>query len=41
MNQENTHEFVEKIHEKQAKDQKNRQQQGTNKPSKQLPNKQH
>ncbi|WP_154663583.1 DUF4023 domain-containing protein [Neobacillus dielmonensis] len=41
MNQESTHEFVEKIHEKQAKDQKNRQQQGSNTPSKKLPNKQH
>ncbi|UOE96230.1 MULTISPECIES: DUF4023 domain-containing protein [Bacillaceae] len=38
---ENTHEFVEKIHEKQRKDEQNRKRQGDGKPSKKLPNKQH
>ncbi|OCA83035.1 HemX protein [Bacillus sp. FJAT-27225] len=38
---ENTHEFVEKIHEKQRKDEQNKKRQGKGNPSRQLPNKQH
>jgi len=41
MDQESTHEFVEKIHERQEKDRKNRQRHGKNTPSEKLPNKQH
>lgn len=36
-----THEFVEKLRENQAKDLKNRQNQGSDTPSKKLPNKTH
>jgi hypothetical protein len=38
---EDTHEFVEKIHEKQRKDELNKKHQGGGVPSKKLPNKQH
>ncbi|RHW41471.1 DUF4023 domain-containing protein [Neobacillus notoginsengisoli] len=38
---DNTHEFVEKIHEKQRKDKQNKKRQGKGNPSDQLPNKQH
>lgn len=37
---ENTHEFVDKLHETQAKDEKNRAK-GKGHPSDRLPNKQH
>ncbi|MDF2607088.1 MAG: hypothetical protein K0S34_1283 [Bacillales bacterium] len=36
-----TSEFVKKIQEKQIKDNKNKKRQGSNEPSKVLPNKQH
>ncbi|MED3625160.1 DUF4023 domain-containing protein [Neobacillus thermocopriae] len=36
-----THEFVEKLQERQKKDQKNRENQGSDSPSKKLPNKTH
>jgi hypothetical protein len=36
-----THEFVEKLQERQKKDQKNRENQGSDTPSKKLPNKTH
>ncbi|WP_078553185.1 DUF4023 domain-containing protein [Bacillus alkalicellulosilyticus] len=38
---DNTHEFVEQLHDKQKKDEQNRKRQGHGKPSKKLPNKQH
>lgn len=38
---DNTHEFVEKIHKKQQKDEQNRKHQGKGNPSSKLPNKQH
>ncbi|WP_082306774.1 DUF4023 domain-containing protein [Bacillus sp. FJAT-27245] len=38
---ENTHQFVEKLHEKQKKDEQNKKRQGKGNPSEQLPNKQH
>ncbi|CEG25522.1 DUF4023 domain-containing protein [Bacillus sp. B-jedd] len=38
---DNTHKFVEKLHEKQRKDEKNKKRQGNGHPSEQLPNKQH
>ncbi|HZG73924.1 MAG TPA: DUF4023 domain-containing protein [Chondromyces sp.] len=38
---ENTHEFVEKLHDKQSKDERNRKRQGKGHPSQKLPNKQH
>lgn len=38
---ESTHEFVKKLHEKQAKDEKNKNHQRTENPSRKLPNKQH
>lgn len=41
MDQQNTHEFVEKLHEKQEKDKKNKERQGMGQPSARLPNKQH
>jgi hypothetical protein len=37
----NTEEFVEKIHDTQAKDEKNREEQGKKTPSSKLPTKQH
>ncbi|MFC0473392.1 DUF4023 domain-containing protein [Halalkalibacter kiskunsagensis] len=36
-----THEFVEKLHDKQEKAEKNKKRQGNGNPSKKLPNKQH
>lgn len=41
MDNRNTHEFVEQLHEKQAKDQKNKQRQATSQKSQRMPNKQH
>ncbi|WP_052353803.1 DUF4023 domain-containing protein [Neobacillus jeddahensis] len=41
MDQESTHEFVEKLHERQEKDQKNKQRQATSQKSQRMPNKQH
>jgi hypothetical protein len=41
MENESTHEYVEKLHEKQKKDEQNRKRQGSGHPSKRLPNKQH
>jgi hypothetical protein len=41
MENESTHEFVEKLHERQEKDRKNREKQGSDTPSKKLPNKTH
>ena len=41
MKDETTHEFVEHLHEKQQKAEKNQAKQGHNRPSKKLPNKQH
>ncbi|KAA9025680.1 DUF4023 domain-containing protein [Niallia endozanthoxylica] len=38
---ENTNQFVEKLHEKQQKDEQNRKRQGRGNPSGKLPNKQH
>ncbi|MCD8511812.1 MAG: DUF4023 domain-containing protein [Bacillus sp. (in: Bacteria)] len=38
---ENTHEFVEKIQERQAKDEKNKARQGHRQAGQKLPNKQH
>ncbi|MFD0050705.1 DUF4023 domain-containing protein [Actinomycetes bacterium NPDC127524] len=38
---DNTGEFVEKLHDKQEKDEANRKRQGKGKPTKKLPNKQH
>ncbi len=38
---ENTHEFVEKLHDKQKKDEQNKKRQGNGNPSEKLPNKQH
>ncbi|MGO4887629.1 DUF4023 domain-containing protein [Anaerobacillus sp. MEB173] len=38
---ENTHEFVEKIHEKQKKDQQNKKRQGKGDPATKLPSKGH
>ena len=38
---ESTHEFVEKIHEKQKKDEKNRKKQGQGNPGGKLPNNAH
>ena len=40
-NNGDTKSFVEKIHENQAKDEKNRRSGGDNHPEKRLPNKQH
>ncbi|MEH7107299.1 MULTISPECIES: DUF4023 domain-containing protein [Bacillaceae] len=37
MKQESTHEFVEKLHDKQAKDKKNKEKQGSNDPTNKLP----
>ncbi|MCQ6276114.1 DUF4023 domain-containing protein [Bacillus sp. V3B] len=37
----NTHEFVEKLHEKQKKDEQNRKRQGKGNASNKLPNKYH
>ncbi|WP_416827333.1 DUF4023 domain-containing protein [Ectobacillus polymachus] len=36
---ENTHDFVEKLHETQKKDEQNRKRQGKGDPGKKLPNK--
>ena len=41
MDNRNTHEFVEQLHEKQEKDQKNKQRQATSQKSQRMPNKQH
>ncbi|MCM3567091.1 DUF4023 domain-containing protein [Neobacillus mesonae] len=41
MDQSSTHEFVEKLHERQEKDRKNREKNGEDGPSKVLPNKRH
>lgn len=41
MKEESTHEFVENLHEKQQKAEKNQAKQGYGRPSKKLPNKQH
>lgn len=41
MDQESTHEFVEKLQENQEKQRKNRQKQGDNAPAKKLPNHKH
>lgn len=38
---DSTHEFVEKMHEKQKKDEQNRKHQGKGNPSSKLPSKQH
>jgi hypothetical protein len=38
---ESTHEFVQKLNERQKKDEKNRKHQGQGNPSSKLPNKQH
>lgn len=38
---ESTHEFVQKLNEKQKKDEKNRKNQGKGHPEGKLPNKQH
>ncbi|MFD3446532.1 DUF4023 domain-containing protein [Microbacteriaceae bacterium 4G12] len=38
---ENTDNFVEKLHEKQEKDEQNRKRQGSGDPGKKLPNKRH
>lgn len=38
---ENTHDFVEKVHETQAKEEKNKIHNGKGSPSGRLPNKQH
>lgn len=38
---ENTHEFVEKLHENQEKAERNKKTQGNGHPEKKLPNKQH
>ncbi|MEW8986134.1 MAG: DUF4023 domain-containing protein [Bacillus sp. (in: firmicutes)] len=38
---ENTNEFVQKLHDKQRKDEQNRKRQGKENPSDKLPNKQH
>lgn len=38
---DSTHEFVEKLHEKQRKDEQNRKRQGNGTENKKLPNKQH
>jgi hypothetical protein len=38
---DNTHEFVEKLHERQRKDEQNKKRQGKGHPSARLPNKQH
>lgn len=38
---DNTHEFVEKLHDTQEKDEKNRKHQGKGTPSDKLPTKQH
>ncbi|ADU32465.1 DUF4023 domain-containing protein [Evansella cellulosilytica] len=38
---ENTHEFVENLHDKQSKAERNKKRQGTGNPSHKLPNKQH
>jgi len=41
MDNNNTHEFVEKLHERQEKDKDNKERQGKGHPSKKLPNKLH
>lgn len=41
MEKNNTHEFVEKLHERQEKDRKNKEKQGNGNPSVRLPNHQH
>lgn len=41
MDNRSTHEFVEQLHEKQEKDQKNKQRQATGQKSQRMPNKQH
>ncbi|WP_084360986.1 DUF4023 domain-containing protein [Neobacillus fumarioli] len=41
MKNESTHEFVQKLHDQQEKQQKNKEKHGTNTPSKKLPNAQH
>ncbi|UCZ53181.1 DUF4023 domain-containing protein [Bacillus shivajii] len=41
MDNETTHEFVENLHERQAKDEKNKQRQGHRHASKRLPAKKH
>lgn len=38
---ESTHDFVEKLHEKQEKDEQNRKSQGNGNPGKKKPNKEH
>ncbi|MBP0726546.1 DUF4023 domain-containing protein [Bacillus sp. RG28] len=38
---EDTHEFVEKLHERQEKDERNKERQATNNDGKKLPTKQH
>ncbi|WP_099490089.1 DUF4023 domain-containing protein, partial [Pseudomonas sp. 2822-15] len=38
---DNTHEFVEQLHERQAKDERNKERQGHRHANKKLPNKQH
>ncbi|AZS17728.1 DUF4023 domain-containing protein [Paenibacillus lutimineralis] len=38
---DNTHEFVEKLHDKQAKDEANKRRQGKGNPAGQLPSKPH
>ncbi|WP_082865795.1 DUF4023 domain-containing protein [Paenibacillus crassostreae] len=38
---DSTHEFVEKIHDTQAKDKRNKEHQGKGTPDRQLPNNQH
>lgn len=38
---EDTHKFVEKLHERQKKDQKNKEHQGNGTPNEKLPTKQH
>ncbi|MBB6454483.1 hypothetical protein HNQ94_002965 [Salirhabdus euzebyi] len=38
---DNTHDFVEKIHDKQAKDKENKQKQGKGNPSEKLPSHAH
>jgi hypothetical protein len=41
MDNRSTHEFVEQLHEKQEKDQKNKKRQATGQKSQRMPNKQH
>ncbi len=38
---DNTHEFVEKLHDKQEKDERNKKRQGKGNPNEKLPSKQH